>query len=199
MKKYFTLIFALMAAISVNADELYLVGDGTPIGWEGDGNMRQTTRMTETSEGVYVWTGLLKHGGEGFKIVNSFGGWDGYHPSSENFAIGESGVDTYTTSGNDWKWNPTSENWQYYTITLNKNEGTLSWALASPTLLEPVDGVISIGTAEELNTLAFMTRNNVNNESYNVKLTADIDYTAYKNGSMSAIGVTEKFPFRGKK
>ena len=197
MKKYFTLIFALMAAISVNADELYLVGDGTPIGWEGDGNMRQTTRMTETSEGVYVWTGLLKHGGEGFKIVNSFGGWDGYHPSSENFAIGESGVDTYTTSGNDWKWNPTSENWQYYTITLNKNEGTLSWALASPTLLEPVDGVISIGTAEELNTLAFMTRNNVNNESYNVKLTADIDYTAYKNGSMSAIGVTEKFPFRG--
>ena len=42
-----------------------------------------------------------------------------------------------------------------------------------------------------------MIRNSVNGESYNVKLTADIDYTAYKNGSMSAIGVTEKMPFRG--
>ena len=197
MKKLFTFVIALMAAISINADELYLVGDGTPIGWEGDGNMRQVTRMTETTSGVYEWTGLLKHGGEGFKIVDSFGGWDGYHPSSENFAIADSGTDTYTTSGNDWKWNPSNENWQYYTITLNKNEGTLSWAPATPTLLEPVSGVISIGTAEELNTFAFMLRNNVNKESFNVKLTADIDYTAYKNGSMSAIGVTEKMPFIG--
>ncbi len=197
MKKVFAFIFALACFTSMNADELYLVGDGTPIGWEGDGNMRQTTRMTETSEGVYVWTGLLKHGGEGFKICNSFGGWDGYHPSSENYAIADSGTDTYTTSGNDWKWNPANTDWQYYTITLDKNAGTLSWEPATPTLLEPVDGVISIGTAAELSTFAFMTRNNVNGESYNVKLTADIDYTAYKNGSMSAIGVTEKFPFKG--
>ena len=197
MKKLFTLLFALMAALSINADELYLVGDGTPIGWEGDGSMRQTTRMTETSSGVYVWTGLLKHGSEGFKICNSFGGWDGYHPSSENFAIADSGTDNYTTSGNDWKWNPANEDWQYYTITLNQNNGTLSWETVTPTLLEPVDGVISIGTAEELSTFAFMLRNNVNNNSYNVKLTADIDYTAYKNGSTSALGVTEKFPFRG--
>ena len=198
MRKVLAFVFALMAAVSINADELYLVGDGTPIGWEGDGNMRQVTRMTETSSGVYVWTGLLKHGSEGFKICNSFGGWDGYHPSSQNFAIADSGVDTYTEdNGSDYKWNPVNENWQYYTITLNKNEGTLSWAPATPTLLEPVDGVISIGTAEELNTFAFMTRNSVNGESYNVKLIADIDYTAYKNGSTSAIGVTEKFPFRG--
>ena len=196
MKKIFTLLFAFICC-SMYADELYLVGDATPIGWEGDGNMRQVTRMTETSSGVYVWTGVLKHGGEGFKIVNSFGGWDGYHPSSENYVIADTGVDTYTTSGNDWKWNPSNENWQYYTITLNKNEGTLSWEPATPTLLEAVDGVISIGTAEELNTLAFMLRNNVNKDSYKVKLTADIDYTAYKNGSMSAIGVTEKFPFIG--
>ena len=197
MKKFFTLVFALIAALSINADELYLVGDGTPIGWEGDGNMRQTCRMTETSEGVYEWTGLLKNGGEGFKICNSFGGWDGYHPSSENFAIGESGSDTYTTSGNDWKWNPTNTDWQYYTITLDQNAGTLSWKTVTPTLLEAVDGVYNIGTAEELNTLAFMLRNNVNNENFKVKLTNDIDYTAYKNGSMSAIGVTEKLPFRG--
>ena len=39
MKKFFTLVFAMMAAVSINADDaLYLVGDGTPIGWEGDVN-----------------------------------------------------------------------------------------------------------------------------------------------------------------
>ena len=188
----------MMAAVSINADELYLVGDGTPIGWEGDGNMRQTCRMTETSSGVYVWTGLLKHGGQGFKICNSFGGWDGYHPSTQGLAIADTGSDNYTEdNGADWKWNPANTDWQYYTITLDKNAGTLSWAPATPTLLEPVSGVFSIGTAEELNTFAFMLRNNVNKESFNVKLTADIDYTAYKNGSMSAIGVTEKMPFIG--
>ena len=197
MKKLFTLVFALMAVLSVNADELYLVGDGTPIGWEGDGSMRQPCKMIETSAGVYEWTGLLKHASEGFKIVNSFGSWDGYHPSSENFAIGDSGTDNYTTSGNDWKWNPTNTEWKWYTITLDKNAGTLSWATTTPTLLEAVDGVISIGTAEELRTFALMTRNAVENESYKVKLTADIDYTAYKDGGVYAIGVCEKFPFRG--
>ena len=198
MKKVLAFVFALMATISINADELYLVGDGTPIDWTGDGTMRQPCRMTETSSGVFVWTGLLKHGGEGFKIVNSFDGWNGYHPSTQGLAIADTGSDTYTEdNGKDWKWNPANTDWQWYTITLDKNAGTLSWAPATPTLLEPVDGVISIGTAEELNTLAFMLRNNVNGTSYNVKLTADIDYTEYKNGSTSAIGVSENLPFKG--
>ena len=197
MKKVLALVFAVFAFASINAEELYLVGDGTPIGWEGDGAMRQPCKMQEVSSGVYVWTGLLKHGGEGFKICNSYSGWDGYHPSSENFGIGDSGTDNYTTSGNDWKWNPTNTDWQYYTITLNTNNGTMSWAPADFTPLEAVDGVISIGTPEELRKLALMTRNNVNKDSYNVKLTADIDYTAYKDGGVFAIGVCEKFPFMG--
>ena len=112
MKKLFTLVFALMAVLSVNADELYLVGDGTPIGWEGDGSMRQPCKMIETSAGVYEWTGLLKHASEGFKIVNSFGGWDGYHPSSENFEIGASGTEHYTPSGKHWKWHTTKTAWK---------------------------------------------------------------------------------------
>ena len=200
MKKLFTFLCALVCFTSMNADELYLVGDGTPIGWEGDINQRQSTRMTETSSGVYVWTGLLKHGGEGFKIQAGTSSWDDrYTPSSANFAISGSGTDTYQHNGDDWKWNPTHDDWQYYTITLNMNDGTLSWEPASVTLLTADEnGYFNIGTAEELNKLAFMCRNNVNNENYKVKLTADIDYTAYKNGSMSAIGITENHaPFRG--
>ena len=199
MKKLFTLAFALICSIGMYAEsglELYLVGDGTPIGWEGDGTMRQPCKMVETSTGVYQWTGPLKHGSEGFKICNSFNGWNGYHPSAESFAIADSGTDNYTTSGNDWKWNPTNTDWQYYTITLDTNNGTMSWATATPAFLEPVDGVISIGTAEELRTLALMTRCN-KGASYNVKLTADIDYTAYKDGGVYSIGVCENFPFKG--
>ena len=201
MRKLSTFLFALMAVISVNAEEFYLVGDGTPIGWEGDLNQRQSTRMKETSSGVYVWTGVLKHGGEGFKIQAGTSSWDDrYTPSSENFAISGSGSDKYQHNGEkDWKWNPTNESWQYYTITLDLNAGTLSWDQMLPTLL-PVDekGYFNIGTPEDLNKLAFMCRNNVNGDSYKVKLTADIDYTAYKNGSLDAIGITEKYaPFIG--
>ena len=201
MKKFFTLIVALMAALSINADDaLYLVGDGTSIGWEGDVNQRQSTRMRETSSGVYVWTGLLKHGGEGFKIQEGTSSWDvRYCPSSANYTITqEGGSDTYQST-NDWKWNPTDEDWKWYTITVDKNNGTLSWQAAEPTLLEADgEGYFNISTPEELNTLAFMCRNNVNNENYKVRLTADIDYTAYKNGSLDAIGITELHaPFLG--
>ena len=201
MRKLFTFVLALMTFVSVNAEEFYLVGDATPIGWEGDLNQRQSTRMKETSSGVYVWTGVLKHGGEGFKIQAGTSSWDDrYTPSSENFAISGSGSDKYQHNGEkDWKWNPTNESWQYYTITLDLNAGTLSWDQMLPTLL-PVDekGYFNIGTPEDLNKLAFMCRNNVNGDSYKVKLTADIDYTAYKNGSLDAIGITEKYaPFIG--
>jgi hypothetical protein len=201
MRKLFTLAFALVCSVSMNADDaLYLVGDGTHIGWEGDVNQRQSTRMRETSPGVYVWTGFLKHGNEGFKIQEGSSSWDvRYCPSSENFAISQTGgTDTYQ-SANDWKWNPTDEEWKWYTITVDKNNGTLSWQAATPTLLvADGEGYFNIGTPEELNTLALMCRNNINKENYKVRLTADIDYTAYKNGSLDAIGITEKYaPFRG--
>ena len=153
--------------------------------------------MTETEAGVYVWTGFLKHGGEGFKICNSKGGWDGYRSSSNGLAMSGSGTDNYQT-GNDWKWNPTNTDWQCFTITLNTNNGTLSW---EPGVYEVLtagsDGYFSIGTAEDLNKLAFMYRNNINNVSYKAKLTADIDYTAYTNSSLASLGISETYPFRG--
>lgn len=180
-------------------EELYLVGDATVIAWSSDGSIRQTTRMTETESGVYVWTGWLKHGDQGLKIVSSPTGWDGYHPSSASFAMGESGSDVYTTNNDaDYKWNPTNNDWQCFTITLNTNNETFSWEPGVYDVLTPgIDGYISIGTAEELNKLAFMYRNNINNIGYKVKLTADIDYTAYTNSSLSSLGISQTYPFRG--
>ena len=192
------LSLAVGSAWAGTGEELYLVGDATVIGWSSDGSIRQTTRMTETSPGIYVWTGWLKHGGEGFKICNSKGGWDGYRSSNDGgVAMSGSGTDNYQT-GDDWKWNPTNNDWQCFTITLNTNNGTLSWEPGVYDVLTPgIDGYISIGTAEDLNKLAFMYRNNINNIGYKVKLTADIDYTAYTNSSLASLGISQTYPFRG--
>ena len=180
-------------------EQLYLVGDATTIGWSGDGSIRQTTRMTETDPGVYVWTGFLKHGGEGFKICDSAGGWDGYRSSSSSgVAMSGTGSDNCHKNGDDYKWNPTNTDWQCFTITLNTNNSTLSW---EPGVYEVLtagsDGYFSIGTAEDLNKLAFMYRNNINNVAYKAKLTADIDYTAYTNSSLASLGISQTYPFRG--
>ncbi len=199
MKKRLLMLldFGLSLASNIHAEDLYLVGDGTIIGWtQQDELKRQPTKMMETSSGVYEWTGLLKHASEGFSIRKNLN-WEGYFPTTSNYAISDvGGTSDYNTSS-DYKWNPTNTDWGWYTITLDTNQGKFSWVSASPTLLEPVDGVYYISTAEQLNTLAFMLRNNVNKESYNVKLTADIDYTAYTHSSFAALGVNEDFPFKG--
>ncbi|MBQ9294283.1 MAG: hypothetical protein IJ219_05065 [Bacteroidaceae bacterium] len=200
MKKRLLMLFAmcLCLASSVLADEKYLVGDGTSIGWV-TGDKRQLTKMTETSPGVFVWTGPLKHGNEGFKINSGENYVDPtYHPSSANFAMGDTGTDKYKTSGDDTKWNPTATEWTTYTITLDTNAGTLSW---SKTDINPLtaeaDGYIYISTAEELNKLALMCKCSVNRDQYKVKLTNDIDYTAYKDGSTACIGLLESNAFNG--
>ena len=58
--------------------------------------------------------------------------------------------------------------------------------------LTPDGGYYSIGTANDLNWFAAMVEQV--NQSLNAKLTADIDYTAYKQGF---IGVSQSVPFRG--
>ena len=51
MRKFITFCFALMAAISINAEEYYIVGDATPIGWAEGADLRNPTKMTETDGG----------------------------------------------------------------------------------------------------------------------------------------------------
>ena len=197
MKKLFTLAFALICCIGMYADDYYLVGDGTKIGWTANSTMRQITRMYEKESGVFEYVGLLKHATEGFNIVNSNDGWNGFSCSTDNYAIGEAGTDNYRIREKyDKKWNPEDTDWRWYTITLDTNNGTLSWVRDAFTPLTPVDGVYYIGTAEELNKLATMVRSSAE-DSYNVKLTADIDYTAYTNGINGAIGYVEYCAFNG--
>lgn len=196
MRKTLTLLIALTCYTGMFAQNYYLVGDGTVIGWEGNEANRQLTKLEKISEGVYQYTGLLKNGGEGFKICKD-GSWDGFHPSVEKYQLSGTGTDHYTTTGNDWKWNPVNTDWVLYTVTLNTNEGTLSWGPADFTPLTAVDGVYTISTPEDLYKLAAMTRYKKVDGDTKVRLANDIDYTAYTNGNLSSIGLHESCPFYG--
>lgn len=181
MKKVFLTLLFIAAGLSCWADEYYIVGDATPWGWV-TGDARKPAQMTETgTAGVYEWTGFLKHS-EGFFICNSLSGWSGYGssvPKSEGaFAIEGVGEDECTETDN--KWNPTSTDWQLFTITLNTNTTPckVSW-IADESFAADDDGFYNIGSAKDLYLFSVLVNAN---QSAKAKLTANIDYTAYPQG-----------------
>ena len=181
MKKTFLTFLLVATGLTCWADEFYIVGDATPWGWV-TGNLRKPTQMIETdTPGVYEWTGLLKHGGDaagnGFYICTNLGGWSAIYPS-EQYAISEVGETSYQT-GTEYKWNPTNTDWQFYTITLNTTEGTISWAAGELFITPDDEGYYNISNAEELYWFSAIVNNNA---SLKARLTADIDYTAYPRG-----------------
>jgi hypothetical protein len=177
MKKLFGLILALICSISVNAEEFYLVGDATPVGWN-IGEVLNSTAMQAVDENVYQWTGKLVVGNEGFKILTSKSNWDGLHPSTAGFVIDEAEYDTFTYDNvADYKWKVSRDG--IYTITVDKANNKVTGVLNIP-----IDGdIYSISTGEQLNVFA-SGLGETDADSYipsnaNVVLEADIDYTAY--------------------
>lgn len=166
MKKLlFTLLLAAAGTLTAWADDLYLVGDATPIGWLFGG--RDATHMTE-SNGAYTWTGFLMKGG--FKVCTGQQTWDGYHPQSADLEIDATGTaQTMTTdNGADYKWaviNP-----GIFVVTVNLSSNTIS---ITPDWTD-------ISTADQLITFAetvnAATEDNQNNAKW-ARLTADIDMT----------------------
>ena len=179
MKKFFLSLLFIAAGLTCWADEYFIVGDATPWGWV-TGEARRPAQMTETgTAGVYEWTGLLKHA-EGFFICNSLSGWSGYGSSVPKaqgaFAIEDAGSDAYTETDN--KWNPVNTDWQYFTITLNTNNGTVSW-VEGDAFVADNDGYYNISDAADLYYFSVIVNAN---QSAKAKLTADIDYSAYPKG-----------------
>ena len=102
----------------MSADELYLVGDATPIGWLYGG--RDATHMTE-SGGAYTWTGFLQKGG--FKICTAQQTWDGYHPQTADLEIDPTGATQTMTTDNvaDYKWKVVNPGIYVVTVSLSAN------------------------------------------------------------------------------
>ena len=178
MKK---LLFTLLLAAAVLpgwADDLFLVGDATPIGWQFGG--RDATHMTE-SDGAYTWTGFLKKGG--FKICTAHETWDGYHPQSADLEIDPTGAtQTMTTdNGADYKWKVVNPGIYVVTVSLSANTISITpdWTDIS-TADELIAFAESVNSAEESN----------NNGAKWARLTADIDMSGK---TFPGIGTDSKF------
>ena len=181
MKKLLLSVLCIAAGLTCWADEYYLVGDATPCGWV-TGDARKPMQMRETStSGVYEWTGLLKHGGDaagnGFYICNTLGGWSALYPS-DTYPISDTGESGYQTS-TEYKWNPTNIDWQFYTVTLDTNEGKVSWVAGENWITPDDDGFYNISNPRDLYWFAQVA---VGTPTVKAKLTADIDYIDYPKG-----------------
>lgn len=181
MKKLLLSVLCIAAGLTCWADEYYLVGDATPCGWV-TGDARKPMQMRETStSGVYEWTGLLKHGGDaagnGFYICNTLGGWSALYPS-DTYPISDTGESGYQTS-TEYKWNPTNTDWQFYTVTLDTNEGKVSWVAGENWITPDADGFYNISNPKDLYWFAQVA---VGTPTVKAKLTADIDYIDYPKG-----------------
>ena len=181
MKKLLLSFLFITAGMTCWADEYYIVGDASPCGWSQN-DARKMMQMTETTTpGVYEYKGLLKNGGSGagngFYICTALSGWSALYPS-EQYPISDTGSCTYQTD-TEYKWNPTNTDWQYYTITLNTNDQTVSWAAGDAFITPDADGFYNIDNAKDL---FWFSRIAIGTPSVKAKLTADIDYTAYPTG-----------------
>lgn len=87
----------------VQTDELYLVGDATPNGW----NIDAPTQLVKKSDYIFVYEGELNNGE--FKACTSTGSWDVpfIRPESNGVKVSNSGIESenfvYTASPDD-KW-----------------------------------------------------------------------------------------------
>ena len=194
MRKILLSVLFIAMGLMCRADEFYLVGDATPWGWV-TGEARMPAQMTETDEtGVYEWTGPLRHA-EGFFICNSMSGWSGYGSSvpkaDGDFPISDVGTDDFTETDN--KWNPVNTDWQIFTITLNVNEGKVSWKAGAPFVPDD-EGYYNIATASDLYWFSVIVSTN---QSAKGRLTADIDYTGYPQGYIGTTGKSFNGTFDG--
>ena len=195
MKKL--LLFLALAAAGLQgwADDLYVVGRATPIGWKSSG--RAITKMTETETKKFVWSGLLeanKNNDDGFKICKGDDTWGAYTATSKGKDITSGTEYDIQESSDDFKWDITETG--YYTVTINlstrkltvtKNQ-TASFGIhrmeSNPYSIE----YLEIGSADALSDFAYLVNNGTNSTSFNANLTADITL----NGSHTPIGTSSK-------
>lgn len=116
----------------IEAENVYIVGDGCPSGWEIGSPMA----LTKTADYTFVYEGNLYTDGEGaIKFCCSTGDWGckWIRPLEANVTIGKSGVAsedfTYTVSPDD-KWKVTEKG--KYRLTLNLKD----WKIAAEYLGE---------------------------------------------------------------
>ncbi|MEL7148705.1 MAG: SusF/SusE family outer membrane protein, partial [Bacteroidota bacterium] len=135
-----TIVFEVFPFFSYPFEDFYLVGDATPPNWNNNFNNPLLFRSS-TNPDRYTYTGLYNPGA--FKILEVRGQWQPQWGTNDNGATlessadlgGDPGVLTVPTGGD------------YYTVTVNFNEGTFSSELFSGDTSNPPSSVTISGSA----------------------------------------------------
>lgn len=188
MKKLFGLILALIFAMNVNADRLFMVGDATPQGWNVGTSEMKATELIETAPGIFTWTGKLKVGSEGFKVSTSIGQWGNWHPSNGYSGKLDQTPDVMREGDPDTKWQVSEDG--IYTVTINWNTKEISAVKETYTLSQDGDDYYLLGNAEDLFYYSQWSCHGAIDNKSKAKLTADIDFSAEKY-KYASIGVAD--------
>ena len=194
MKKLFLSVVALMAFININATELFLVGDATPMGWQIGADNSRVTQLTEVTPNTFVWIGKLLVGSEGFKVSDDVNGWGAWHPSEGYSSTIDATTDIMRNGDPDTKWKVSKDG--FYKVTINWETKAISCEEYTPDFLPSSDGWYEIGTPEQLGKFATYVSHNIAPQDAKARLTADIDYIAdeYK---YAAIGQGKNHAYMG--
>ncbi len=182
MKKLFFTLLLAAAVLPGWAEELYLVGRATPIGWKSSG--RAITKMTEKETNLFEWKGLLEantSNDDGFKVCNGDNSWNGYKAT----AVGQdivSGTTYNMTTDGDNKWDITENG--FYTVTVDLRNGTkklkvvkessVSFGINRSSESPYSINYCEIGSLQALKDFGNLVNTGTNSTSMNAKLTADI-------------------------
>jgi len=197
MKKLIAFIFALACLSSAKAwDVVYIVGDSSPAGWStADADLAKTT-MTQVSENVFEWTGILTQTtGEGFKLLTSKSWNPAMHPSTAGLVLNEVGSDVVALPYNGdpdtkWKISETAE----YTLRVTFRETDVLVEIEKAgevgSIVPMVDGVYQISTAAQCEAFAQDVNSGLIPNNCSAVLTQDIDLSSID--AWTAIGTDGK-------
>lgn len=195
MKKLLSLLVALICAITVNATELFMVGDATPAGWDL-GAALNTQQMEEVSTNVFEWTGVLAaNSGEGFKILAGRDWNPGLHPSEAALKIDQVGQDVVALpySGDpDTKWQVSVTGNYTIRVTLRAEDALVECIEAGAITVDVpcVDGVYQLSTATHAANFAEGLNSGTIDNTCSVVLVNDLDLASIEK--WVAIGTDSK-------
>ena len=141
MKKLFLLLTYVFISMCISAQDLtqlYLVGNGTPAGWNN--NNPGVMTLVEGTEATFTWTGPLTNGE--FKFINTKGSWDSFTTTATTEAIDGQTYPLVWKDANDLKFLCTAPD--VYTLTVDLVAMTLKFVKAVPIT---ITDLWAVGTA----------------------------------------------------
>ena len=195
--RIFTFLCAFLCLVSLNAREVYIVGDSSPAGWSTGADDLAKTTMTEVSPEVFEWTGILTETtSEGFKLLTQKDWNPAIHPSTPGLILNEVGSDVVAlpyAGDPDTKWR-ISETAEYkLRVTFRESDVLVEIEKVGNVGgvdIPEVDGVYQISTAAQLELFSSKLNEGIVAPNSNVVLTQDIDLSGI--ATWTAIGTDSK-------